>query len=518
MSKQERSRASLALVLALVLAGRALAQEGDWPQLQHDARHSGYTPANLKLPSRPDSPPRGWTPLAESWTADFLAFDPPEHLYRTVQTIAHAGRLLVPTMEGNLHALDPATGKPVWKFATGELICASAAGADGLAFVATVQGSVHAVNIATGKRAWKWHNGKRTGFTTAPVLAAGKLFLAGRAGDVYCIDPATGRKVWSRQMSAPILQTPAADAGRLFFAAEDMHLYCLSTADGKELWKSRKLAGMGFREYYPVIHDGKVLVEAEPGRMTVSALTAPFTTTVGGLGDGMPPLTWGTGKEFLDKHGKDIQAGKPSPEALSAMIACQEQQVKMFKAHPERMLRYCFDVDGQSEHILPLWMNTMCGPQAPPIVDRDGMWVMCVAFVQMGWGRMDPKTLRVVDVLYDHIGRGGRGNPDEDMVLSSAGNVIFASHAWGTSHAQYHGYFDLDTRRWDTYGAGDLGASRRGPPAAPAPEEKRPLNQRMLTGRYTNAQNELAGVSVAYGRAYFQTRHTVRAFEPRGEE
>jgi len=60
--------------------------------------------------------------------------------------------------------------------------------------------------------------------------------------------------------SATVIE--AMGAGRR--AAEDMHCYCLSASDGALAWKSRKLSGMSFRDYYPLVHNGLVIVESQP--------------------------------------------------------------------------------------------------------------------------------------------------------------------------------------------------------------------------------------------------------------
>lgn len=139
------------------------------------------------------------------------------------------------------------------------------AGAEnGRVFFATLKGSVYAVDAESGQQVWRWNNGKRVGFSSAVLLAEGKVFVGGRGGDFHALAQADGSELWSYTASAPIYQTAAYSNGRVYFAAEDMCCYCLSAASGKLLWKSRKLSGMSFRDFQPLVYGGVVIVESQP--------------------------------------------------------------------------------------------------------------------------------------------------------------------------------------------------------------------------------------------------------------
>lgn len=287
----------------------------DWPQLQHDAQHTGYTDEKIEAPHGFDV----------GWKTDFLGLTPPEHVSRNVQAIAYDGRLFVPTQEGSLFALDPKTGKPVWRFHCGEGVMHTAGAEAGRVFFATIKGSVYAVDAKTGEQIWRWNNALRTGFSAA-----------------------------------------------------------------------------------------------EP-------------------------------------------------------------------------------------YILPWWRLGMCGPPPPPIVDREGLLITPFWFAHAGWGRLDLKTQRVEDVLYNAaVPKGqwwqqnpGRGNPDENVNVSAAGSLLFAVH-WQEGNAQFTGFYDFDTRKWNLLGCGV--------PSWGSPYESQ--------ARGHNAQCGNNAASIAYGAVYHQSFNVLHNWVP----
>jgi hypothetical protein len=467
--------------LACAAAGAA-----GWPQLQHDPQHTGYTTERLDAPKG----------FQVGWRTDFLSFDPPEHVYRTVQVVSAEGKLFIPTQEGSLFALDPATGKAVWRFHCGEGVLHTAGYEDGRVFFATIAGSVHAVSAADGKPIWRWSNGRRTGFSSAVCLAEGKVFVTGRGGDVHAFSQADGKELWAFDVPAPVYQTAAYNDGHIYFAAENMHCYCLAAADGKQVWKSRKLGGMSFRDYCPLVHRKRVILESQPAFGEKWVDTFPLV--------GWPP------KKKLDpwlaKHSAELRQGKLSPETLQEIIAAQDLRTALLeKAPEERLFTVLDEKTGEDAFILPFFRQTMNGAQPPPAVDRDGMLVAPLHFVTAGWGRIDLGRQRYVDLLVDandQFGPSspGRGNPDECMNLSVAGNWVFAIH-WQEGNAQYTGAFNLDTRKWthlpcavrdwftDFVGRGD--------------------------GVAHNAQCGNNAASIANGNVYHQAFHVVHTWIPR---
>jgi len=184
-----------------------------------------------------------------------------------------------------------------------------------------------------------------------------------------------------------------------------------------------------------------------------------------------------------------------------AILQAQERQVQMLKSRPEEMLRFVLDEKtGAEPFVLPFWMQSMCGTQPPPIVDRDGLLVMPVTFQRAGWGRMDLKQQRLTDILFtmgqvseDGYKAAAGGSADENMNISAAGPLVFAVH-WQEYNAQYTGFYNLDTRKWSPLGRG-----------VPYWDGK--------VGHNAQCGNNAA--SIAYGAVYHQAFHVVHNWVPR---
>ena len=79
--------------------------------------------------------------------------------------------------DGNLYALDAASGEFKWKFATGDVVHASPAYADGVLYVGSWDSYLYAVDARTGKEKWRFHGGEdalihnQVGFQSSPAVA-----------------------------------------------------------------------------------------------------------------------------------------------------------------------------------------------------------------------------------------------------------------------------------------------------------------------------------------------------------
>lgn len=453
----------------------------EWPQYQHDARRSGYTPHAPVLPPGERRIINGlfWGPVAERWRYD-LGFDPPERFYTTAQVVVGAGRAFIATMEGSLLALDCKTGELLWRFQCGEGVMHTAGVGNGRVFFATIAGSVFGVDAGTGKQLWHWRNGLRTGFSGAVLLADGKVFVAGRAGDVHALSQADGVALWSADAGGPVYSTTAYYDGRLYVVTENMSALAFAADSGKQVWKTDKLPGMTFRDYCPVVHRGHLILTPIPSWNVWYQNEAWF------------PLSFRT--DALDKwlapFKEGIEQGKPSSEALADIIGAQDRQIELFGKEPKKTLRYALDCEtGKMAFPLPFFMQSNSGSQPPPCEDRDGMLVMPVMLNNSNWGRLDLDRRRIVDIF----GTEPRGNADEEVVVSAAGPFIFVI---GPASAYGPGFYNLDTRKWDFmfFKGGAFFNSGRNPvstaaglffcqagsavccagPNRPAPEEKKP--------------------------------------------
>jgi eukaryotic-like serine/threonine-protein kinase len=154
--------------------------------------------------------------------------------------------------DGNVYAVDIATGEQRWKFKTGDVVHSSPAFADGVLFFGSWDSYFYAIDAATGKEKWRFHSGEdplihnQVGFQSSPAVANGVVYTGCRDSNVYALDAATGKEKWrfNNELSW-VITSPAVAQGKLFFATSDSSLYhVLDAATGKSVIRQQDKAYM----------------------------------------------------------------------------------------------------------------------------------------------------------------------------------------------------------------------------------------------------------------------------------
>jgi outer membrane protein assembly factor BamB len=147
--------------------------------------------------------------------------------------------------DGNLYALDAASGDLKWKFQTGDVVHSSPAYADGTVYFGSWDSFFYAVDAATGKEKWRFHSGEdplihnQVGFQSSPAVVDGVVYVGCRDSNLYALDAATGKEKWrfNNEMSW-VITSPAVVQGKVVFATSDSSLYyVLDAATGKSVLK-----------------------------------------------------------------------------------------------------------------------------------------------------------------------------------------------------------------------------------------------------------------------------------------
>lgn len=235
------------VIVAACLAGPALAE--DWPQ-------AGANPARTSHVADEPRPP-----YELLWNRTFDG----EVFTHTNQPIFVDGVLYVASNNGIVHALDPETGDELWAADVHGPVAHALAGDDEHIYAATLAGTIVALDRANGEPAWSAELSRR-GFSVAPLLVDGAVLAGNRDGWFYAVSAADGELLWRHEAGAPIVQTAAAADGRVVFVDSAMIAWCLARNDGAVLWQVGPIPGGSVRDYYPVIHRGRVVLRtAEAG-------------------------------------------------------------------------------------------------------------------------------------------------------------------------------------------------------------------------------------------------------------
>jgi outer membrane protein assembly factor BamB len=148
--------------------------------------------------------------------------------------------------EQAFHALDPATGRLLWKRPAPYGVCGSPSAAGGRVYFglgngnfemshADPKGSVWCLDAVDGDTVWTHDVGDAV--LTSVALADGSAFFGSRDGHVYCLNAATGGRRWAFDARTPVLSSPAVLDGKVYFGANSGLVRCLDAADGELLWE-----------------------------------------------------------------------------------------------------------------------------------------------------------------------------------------------------------------------------------------------------------------------------------------
>ena len=89
-----------------------------------------------------------------------------------------------------------------WKFATGDVVHASPAYADGVVYFGSWDSYFYARRRGTGKEKWRLHTGEdavmhnQVGFQSSPAVVNGVVYTGCRDSNLYAIDATSGKEKW----------------------------------------------------------------------------------------------------------------------------------------------------------------------------------------------------------------------------------------------------------------------------------------------------------------------------------
>jgi len=131
---------------------------------------------------------------------------------------------------GDLYAVDAASGDTVWTLTGSSAIVTSPVVSDGLVFVGREDGNLYALATANGNTIWS-----APGATT-PVIADGLLHVSGSDRFLHALDPATGAERWRSSLGAAPSSAPAFADGVVYQATTDAILHAVDAQTGESRW------------------------------------------------------------------------------------------------------------------------------------------------------------------------------------------------------------------------------------------------------------------------------------------
>ena len=124
----------------------------------------------------------------------------------------------------------------LWKFSTKEGgFEGSAVIVDGVVYAGSLDGNLYAIDLASGQKKWAYKT--ELGFSASPAVAGGLVYVGDADGKFYCIDAAKGEFKWSFEAQAEIDSSANFHKDRVLFGSQDSNLYCLDAKSGELVWK-----------------------------------------------------------------------------------------------------------------------------------------------------------------------------------------------------------------------------------------------------------------------------------------
>lgn len=228
---------ALAAVLLLLVAGLAAAQG----QFRGDPAHRGRLDT---------AAPR--TAADVKWrfpTGDRVVASP----------VLAGGALYVASDDGQVYALDPASGRLRWAWRTEGPVPSTPAVADGRVHVLSYDGRVHTLDAATGAPLWKFATGGERRFEarglhgnqprtqtfadpydvylSSPAVQGGVVYVGSSDGHLYALDAATGALRWKQRTGDVVHASPALAEGLVVVGSWDGKLYAFDAASGAPRWQ-----------------------------------------------------------------------------------------------------------------------------------------------------------------------------------------------------------------------------------------------------------------------------------------
>jgi outer membrane protein assembly factor BamB len=134
--------------------------------------------------------------------------------------------------DGNVYALEAATGALKWKFKTGDVVHSSPAVADGTVYVGSWDTYLYALDAATGKEKWRFKTGEdheiynQVGIQASPAVAGGIVYFGCRDSKFYAVDANSGKQLWAfDNKTSWVINSPAVRDGKVYFATSDTGLF-----------------------------------------------------------------------------------------------------------------------------------------------------------------------------------------------------------------------------------------------------------------------------------------------------
>jgi len=198
-----------------------------WPLFHYDPIRSGYSPDENSVST---STAPNFLPMWDYQTGGQILSSP-----AIVNGVVYVG-----SNDGNIYAIDSATGTLLWSYKTGGYVLSSPAVANGMVYIGSDDGNLYAFNAVTGQVVWKDTVVQQPvfGIVSAPLVANGIVYAtAYDNGAIFAVNASNGAKIWAIQVPGKMSRSsPSLANGILYVGSADDLVYALNAATGATIW------------------------------------------------------------------------------------------------------------------------------------------------------------------------------------------------------------------------------------------------------------------------------------------
>ncbi|WP_237067385.1 outer membrane protein assembly factor BamB [Microbulbifer guangxiensis] len=203
--------------------------------------------------------------LREVWSENIGDIDTKR--YAMLQPAIGAGRIVAASSDGEVLALDRATGRRQWKVDLDVPISGGVGVGLGMAVVSDYRGRVVALDLNDGNELWSHQLTSEV--VAAPAVGAGVVVVQSVDGKLVGLDASDGTERWSHSTTLPVLTlrgtaAPVITAGLVFAGLDNGKMIALDARDGIPRWEQRVAIPQGTAELDRVVDiDGAPVIRGD---------------------------------------------------------------------------------------------------------------------------------------------------------------------------------------------------------------------------------------------------------------
>jgi outer membrane protein assembly factor BamB len=155
--------------------------------------------------------------------------------------VYHRGRVFLAYLDGELVALDAASGRVAWKRNLHAHLESSPLAVDGNLYLGDDEANLVSLRAADGRL--RWHFDAPGAIKASPSYHDGRVCVADYEASMYCVDAADGHALWRTNTTAVppfgdggFYSSPAIGFGHVYAARDDGTVYAFDLKTGKVAW------------------------------------------------------------------------------------------------------------------------------------------------------------------------------------------------------------------------------------------------------------------------------------------